>query len=979
MPLAFDAAQLPKAYDLRQARIELDRLAAAWTAPEDSSLPDPTQTQALLTAIFGNSPYLSQLVVNEAAHFFAVLADGPDAVFNKLLNDLAGLGRGETDESSLMRGLRQAKRRAHLTIAVADIIKAWPLEQVTSALSDFADAAVQSVVSYLLRAAHAAEELDLPHPEQPAKESGLVILGLGKLGARELNYSSDIDLIVLFDLDIVRYRGRKTARECFVKLARNLVRLLQDSTQDGYVLRVDLRLRPDPASTPLAMSTVAAETYYEGMGQNWERAAMIKARAIAGDLPAGDAFLANLRPFIWRKHLDFAAIQDIHSIKRQIHAVKGHREIAVGGHNIKIGRGGIREIEFFAQTQQLIWGGRNPELRLRQTCEAISQLVSMGRTSRAAADDLIAAYGYLRHVEHRLQMLNDQQTQTLPAAGPELDRLALFCGHADTAEFSKVLLHHLGQVEDHYADLFEEAPSLGEQGNLVFTGKDDDPATVETLERMGFPDGSMVSGLVRAWHHGRYRSTRSARARELLTELMPKLLEGLGKTADPDTAFRRFDGFMRALPAGVQIFSLLHSNPELLDLIADVMGSAPLLADHLSRYPMLLDGVLTAGFFEKVPERGAMTRDLKRQLSFVSDFQDQLSLMCRWTKDRQFQIGVRLLKGVSNGNIAGSELSDVADAVIGELFPLVVGEFERQHGKLPGRGLAVVALGKLGSREMTVTSDLDLIFVYDIPEGIEGWDTLHSDGARPLAPIQYYARLAQRLITALTAMTGDGKLYDVDMRLRPSGNSGPIASGLQPFERYQLQEAWTWEHMALTRARPIAGDEKFQGEIAASLRRILTIPRDPEKLRQDVVEMRDRMAQQHRGESIWDFKHHRGGLVDIDFIAQYLMLRHGHEHPQVLRRNPADALTALLAVKLLDDQAADRLVFALTLWRQLQQMIRLLVGEAVDEAKLRPPTAKQLAKCGGCPDFSVLKALMQDMAFAVHNDFRQILGVKTET
>jgi glutamate-ammonia-ligase adenylyltransferase len=256
---------------------------------------------------------------------------------------------------------------------------------------------------------------------------------------------------------------------------------------------------------------------------------------------------------------------------------------------------------------------------------------------------------------------------------------------------------------------------------------------------------------------------------------------------------------------------------------------------------------------------------------------------------------------------------------------------------------------------------------------------LHSDGARPLAPIQYYARLAQRLITALTAMTGDGKLYDVDMRLRPSGNSGPIASGLQPFERYQLQEAWTWEHMALTRARPIAGDEKLQGDVAASLKRILGIQRDPEKLRQDVVDMRDRMAQQHRGESIWDFKHHRGGLVDIDFIVQYLMLRHGHEHPQVLRRNPANALTALLAVKVHDDQAADRLVFALTLWRQLQQMIRLLVGEAVDEAKLRPPTAKQLAKCGGCPDFSVLKALMQDMALAVHNDFKQILGVKPES
>jgi glutamate-ammonia-ligase adenylyltransferase len=974
MTLAFESAHLPKAHDLRQAQIELDRLAAIWCPSDQSALPDADRTRSLLTAIFGNSPYLSHLVVNEAAQFFAVLADGPDSVFNKLLNDLAELGRSATDESALMRQLRQAKRRAHLTIAVADIAGAWSIEQVTAALSDFADAAVGATVAFLLRQAHQAQELDLPHPEDPQKESGLVILGLGKLGACELNYSSDIDLIVLFDPDIVRYRGRKTARECFVKLARNLVRLMQDATQDGYVMRVDLRLRPDPASTPLAMSTIAAETYYEGMGQNWERAAMIKARPIAGDRKAGDEFLNHLRPFIWRKHLDFAAIQDIHSIKRQIHAVKGHREIAVGGHNIKIGRGGIREIEFFAQTQQLIWGGRNPDLRLRQTCAAIRHLVDMGRTDPKIAVDLIDAYRYLRHVEHRLQMIDDRQTQTLPEAGPELDRLALFCGHVDTADFSETLLHHLGQVEDHYADLFEEAPSLGEKGNLVFTGKEDDPATVETLQRMGFPDGAAVAAMVRAWHHGRYRATRSARARELLTELMPKLLEGLAHTADPDTAFRRFDGFMRSLPAGVQLFSLLHSNPNLLDLLADVMGSAPLLAEHLSRYPMLLDGVLTAGFFDKVPDREAMSRDLRRQLSFVDDFQDRLSLMCRWTKDRQFQIGVRLLKGVGDGNIAAGELSDVADAVIGALFPLVTAEFERVHGKLPGRGLAVVALGKLGSREMTVTSDLDLIFIYDIPQGVEGWDTLHSDGTKPLAPIQYYARLAQRLITALTAMTGDGKLYDVDMRLRPSGNSGPIASGLQPFERYQRAEAWTWEHMALTRARLIAGDPTFQIDVEESLERILTLERDPEKLRHDVADMRERMAQQHRGDSIWDFKHQRGGLVDIDFIAQYLMLRHGHAHPEVVRRNPADALSALMRAGVLEIQTGDRLIVALNLWRQLQQMIRLVVGEAVDEGKLRSATAKHLAKCCSCPDFSVLKALIKDTAAAVHADFKRLLA-----
>jgi glutamate-ammonia-ligase adenylyltransferase len=978
MPLAIDPAKLPKPYDLRQAQIELDRLVASWCQPDETGLPGAAERQALLTAVFGNSPYVSHLIISEAALFYSVLADGPDSVFNKLLNDLADLVLADIDETSLMRELRIAKRRAHLTIALADIVGAWSLERVTGALSDFADAAVTAATAFLLRQAHNSGELDLPHPENPVLESGLIILGLGKLGARELNYSSDIDLIVLFDPDRVRYRGKRTARECFVRLSRGLVKLLQDATQDGYVLRVDLRLRPDPASTPLAMSTIAAETYYEGMGQNWERAAMIKARVVAGDAPAGEEFIGNLRPFIWRKHLDFAAIQDIHSIKRQIHAVKGHREIAVGGHNIKIGRGGIREIEFFAQTQQLIWGGRNPELRLRQTCAAIEQLVAFGRTSRQTADDLIAAYRYLRHVEHRLQMIDDHQTQTLPPEGPDLDRLALFCGHPDTADFCETLMHHLGQVEDHYADLFEEAPALGGSGNLVFTGTEDDPATVATLERMGFPDGSAVSAMVRAWHHGRYRATRSARARELLTELMPRLLEALSRTADPDAAFRRFDSFMRSLPAGVQLFSLLYSNPELLDLIADVMGSAPLLADHLSRYPMLLDGVLTAGFFEKVPDRPAMSRDLNRQLSFVDDFQDRLSLMCRWTKDRQFQIGVRLLRGVADGNVAAGELSDVADAVIGELFPAVTAEFEKLHGKLPGRGLCVVALGKLGSREMTVTSDLDLIFIYDIPEDTDGWDTLQSDGRKPLAPIQYYARLSQRLITALTAMTGDGKLYDVDMRLRPSGNAGPIASGLQPFERYQLNDAWTWEHMALTRARPIAGDPSLIGHVELSLRRILTARRDPDKLRKDVLDMRERMAQQHRGESIWDFKHRRGGLVDIDFIAQYLMLRHAAEHPDILRRNPSAALARLAEAGLIDRAVAGRLIDAVNLWRQLQQMTRLLVGEEVNEARLRTATKRHLAKVADCPDFATLMGLIQDRLATTYDDFRAVFGLRSD-
>jgi len=928
----------------------------------------------LLEAIFGNSPYLTRSLLAEAPLILTFLTEDADSVFSKLLMQIAPEAVLGMDETALMRALRIAKRRAALLIAVADIAGWWPLEQVTRALSALADAALRAAIGWLLLDLHQKNDIALPNPKAPMQQSGLVVLGLGKLGALELNYSSDIDLIILFERDKILYRGTRSIQECFVKLARHLVRLLQEPTVDGYVFRVDLRLRPDPASTPLVLSTLAAETYYESIGQNWERAALIKARFVAGDEEAGARFLQNLRPFVWRKHLDFATIADIHSIKRQIHAVKGHRTIAVAGHNIKLGRGGIREVEFFAQTQQLIWGGRLPELRPRATCDAIRKLVDLGKVDSGAANDLIAAYRYLRHVEHRLQMIDDQQTQTLPESGPALERLAIFCGHENVAAFSETLLAHLGRVEDHYAELFEEAPALGEAGNLVFTGTEDDPETVKTLQSMGFPDGSAISAMVRGWHHGRYRATRSARARALLTELIPSLLAALARAADPDTAFRRFDGFLEALPAGVQIFSLLQANPELLDLLAEIMGSAPLLADRLRHSPALLDGLLASDLDAQPPGRESLARDLEAQLAYAGDFQDTLDFVRRWTNDQQFQIGIRLLGDRLEGDAAGRPLADIADTALCALYPRVVAAFEQQHGTLPGRGMAVVALGKLGSREMSITSDLDLIFIYDTPDGIENWDTFLSDGAKPLAPIQYFSRLAQRTINALTVQTATGGLFEVDMRLRPSGNSGPIASGLAPFENYQRNEAWTWEHMALTRARVVCGNPVLGENIDACLKRILCMKRSDDKLRADILDMRKRMLAQHRGDLMWDIKHYRGGQVDVDFIAQYLQLRHAAENPAILAGDPAEALRLAVRLGRLDPEAGETLIAAARFWRRLQQIIRLLVGGAVEETSLHPAIRQRMAKSAGVPDFDALKGAIKDHAAAVLGHFEKLIG-----
>ncbi len=974
---AIDPASLPRASDPRQVDLHREQLLLALSPEEADLVRSSPISDALLSALCGNSPFLGRCLLAEPGTFVQLLSQDADFVFNNVVSSVSPKALESLTESELMTTLRRARRQVALIVAAGDVSGLWPLEKVTASLTRFAEAALSATLCHLLHNLATRGEIALQHPDDPELDSGLIVLGLGKLGARELNYSSDIDLILLFEREKVQYTGRKTVQECFVRLARNLVRILQDSTADGYVFRIDLRLRPDPASTPLVISTLAAETYYEGMGQNWERAAMIKARVVAGDQAAGAMFLFRLRPFIWRKHLDFAAIQDIHSIKRQIYAVKGHRHVAVAGHNIKLGRGGIREIEFFAQTQQLIWGRRAKELRHRMTCGAIEALVQVGKCSRTVADELIRAYHYLRQVEHRLQMIDDQQTQTLPEYGPALDRLAIFNGHSNTAEFESTLRFHLGRVEDHYADLFEEAPSLGAAeagivGSLVFTGTEDDPETILTLERMGFSDGSAVSSQIRAWHHGRYRATRSARARELLTEMMPRLLAALGSTADPDTAFRRFDDFLRALPAGVQFFALLYSNPPLLDLVAEVMGMAPFLAEQLARRPALLDGVLAAGLYDTCSDPAALATDLDRQLDLATDFQDSLDILRRWTKDQQFQIGVRLLRGSLDGEAAGPLLSDVADCALAALFPRVVSEFQLQHGMLPGNGLALLALGKLGSREMTVTSDLDLVFVYDIPPDFENWETTLSDGAKPLPPIQFYARLSQRLISAITAATGEGRLFEVDMRLRPSGNSGPIASGLSSLVRYQLEEAWTWEHMALTRARVIAGDPQLRVDTRAAIDRVICQERDPEKLRTDILDMRNRMAQQYRADDIWDLKHCRGCQVDIDFISQYLILRHAGTHRDIVDGNPVIALARMRDHGLLDPVVADQLINTAQLWHRLQQTIRLVVDGRLVENELSDPTRRQLAQSVSEPDFNALKALVLEREADVLTLFEKI-------
>jgi glutamate-ammonia-ligase adenylyltransferase len=969
MLFSFDANSLPKAAHPDHAERTIDRWTSNSPDPEfcNSIVSDPAGKK-LLHAVAGNSPFLAQCLQRDTAFACELLKEGPEVSLEKIVSALKNSINAEDHTNKLMSFLREAKRNAALTIAVGDISEVWDVDKVMLALSTFADASLSLGVRHVLRMHAKAGRLALVDKNNPEVGSGYVVLALGKLGARELNYSSDVDLIVLYDPDKVDIEDKDTLGPTFVRATRDLVRIMEERTGDGYVHRCDLRLRPDPGTTPVAISTIAAETYYESVGQNWERMAMIRARPVAGDVELGEDFLHHLRPFVWRKNLDFAAIQDIHSVKRQINAHRGGNTLAVNGHNIKLGRGGIREIEFFAQTQQLIWGGRNPELRGRELYGVLDTLVKHGRLTAETASELKEAYGFLRRIEHRLQMVDDKQTHEMPKADDKVKDIAIFSGYDDSASFRKALSDRLHCVEKHYGNLFENSEDLGGKDSLVFTGNELHPDTQVTLEGMAYTDPSKIFSTVRIWHHGRYRATRSERSRQLLTELIPQLLHALASTANPDFAFAKFDEFLSRLPAGVQLLSLLYANPNLLDLMAMVMGNAPLLADWLSRNPHLLDYVLSDEFDRPIEDGETMEADLREALKEADHFEHVLDITRRWTNDHKFRIGIQVLRGITDGIAAGPALTSVAETVIRVLVPAVEDEFAAQHGRVVGVGMSAIAYGKLGGRELMHGSDLDLVFVYDHDD-----DVVASDGRKPLAPRVYFTRLAQRIVSAISAPTGEGKLYEIDLRLRPSGNKGPIAVRLGGYFDYLKDTAWTWEFMALTRARPISGPTELQARISAGIRNLLTMPRDANKLICDVDHMRSRMADEHRGESVWDIKHRRGGLVDIEFIAQNFQLSLGPDNPTVLSPTTMEALRKLSAANALSPDAAGVLMSALKLWQGLQSIIRLIGPERLDDGQPPAGQANALCRVAGVETFDALKLSIEEKAAAVRDTFAHLI------
>jgi [glutamine synthetase] adenylyltransferase / [glutamine synthetase]-adenylyl-L-tyrosine phosphorylase len=931
----------------------------------------------LLAGVADAAPYLWDLVRADPARLLRLLNGDVEREFATLLATARHAAAAAKGSAALMRALRRMKAEAALLIALADIGGVWSVARVTAALTDVADAALGAAVRHLLRDAAARGKLVPTDSQNPEAGSGYVVLAMGKMGGYELNFSSDIDLMVFFDPAAQALAPGVDAGPFYVRLTRDLVKLMQERTADGYVFRVDLRLRPDPSSTQIAISTDAALDYYESRGQNWERAALIKARPCAGDAVAGDGLLRQLAPFIWRKYLDYAAVADVHAMKQQIHAYRGHGEIAIEGHNIKLGRGGIREIEFFVQTQQLIAGGRHPGLRGRSTVATLGALAAGGWIDAAARDELAAAYDFLRRVEHHLQMMADEQTHTLPAEREAVTEFARFLGFKNRDEFAAALLTHLRTVERHYVKLFESAPALlAQQQNLSFAAGEGD-ARSETLDRLaelGFRQPREAAAAVLRWNDGSYRALRGEQARKNLTELIPVIVDQFARAENPDAAFAAFDRFLAGLRAGGRLLSLLRQNPELIRFIALILSAAPRLAEILAQHPHVIDPLIDPSFFGALPDAKRLENDLAESLGESRGYEEMLDAIRLFGQEHMFLIGARILSGSLSAEQAGEVFAGLADLLIRVLHTRVEADFAAVHGRVRGQEAAIVALGRLGAREMTASSDLDLIVIYD-------FDAEHpnSDGKRPLYGGQYFARLTQRLINALTVQTNYGVLYEVDMRLRPSGRSGPLATHIEGFVVYQEREAWTWEHMALTRARVVSGSPAFAARIEASIRHAIRRKRDASAVAADVVEMRTAIAAEKGDADPWDLKHAAGGLIDIEFIAQYLQLVHGAAAPEILDTSTARMLEKAARAGILKPEEAAVLRPAVLLFHDLTQILRLCLPGAFDPSAFDPKSANAgvlalLARAADLPDFPALQAYVVETQRQVRECFVRILS-----
>ena len=787
-----------------------------------------------------NSSFLAQLIERQPALVEFIKNGDFDAALSTALAIQV--------EGDIGATLRKQRQGVALITAIADLSGAWDLTKVTRVLSDFADTTLDIAIATAF-----AERM----PDAPVR--GFTVIGLGKHGGQELNYSSDIDPIFLYDPVTLPHREREDVADSAVRIGRRVIELLSARDEHGYVFRVDMRLRPSPEVTPIAIPVDAAISYYESSALAWEQAAFIRSRVAAGDAELGAYFLKNIQPFIWRRSLDFGQLANIRAMSGQIRDHYHQGQLLGPGYDLKRGRGGIRECEFFAQAHQLIHGGRDPALRIRDTRTALALLAENERIGLDEADALTDAYTLLRTIEHRLQMVNDRQTHSLPEDAEELDRVARLHGLDNGAALIALLEQHVVRVGAIYDGLAGEQDESG--GRRL---ADEGLPLLDQLEAMGYANAPPVVSRLTRWRSGQFRALRSSSARDAFECVLPKIMEALAHAPDPDRALSRFDNLLEKLPSAINFFHLLDARPALLKLLADVLSYAPTLADALARRSELLEGLIDSTALDLPTGLDGLAAELDARIG-EQDYERLLDTVRIFVGEKRFAFGVQLIEGRQDPLDVSLAYSQLAEVAVRRLTAATITEFEVAHGKVPGSELVVLAYGRLGGQALTHASDLDLVLLFTGESGTE------SDGRRPLGSTLYFNRLAQRVVGALSVQTGAGALYEVDTRLRPSGTQGMLCVSLESFAKYQHEEAWAWEHMALTRARVVYG---AAAGVEAIIAEILALPRDIMRLRKDIVAMRSDMAEHKQPKGTLDVKLCPGGLVDAEFCIHAMQLEH---------------------------------------------------------------------------------------------------------
>ncbi len=838
--------------------------------------------------------------------------------------------------------LRRERLAYSTALAIGDMVGEFPVGRVMTELSALADRALDTAILTAVR-----------RRVPDAEPAGMIGIALGKHGACELNYSSDIDPILLFDPETLPRRERDEPGEAAQRYAREIVQLLSNNTAEGFVFRVDLRLRPASEVSPLAIPLNAALTHYESSALAWERAAFIRSRAASGDIEAGEEFLESIRPFVWRRSLDFGAIEEIGRLTAQIRTTHAGPSEPQPGFNIKQGRGGIREVEFYTQTHQLIHGGRNPSLRLRGTRAALDALAAAEIINPADAEELGVSYDRLRTIEHRLQMVNDHQTHSLPE-GEALENVARLGGYDD----AKALLDDLRDITGQVAAHFDALIDVDGSRSVAVPGGD---TLKDNLDQLGFPDPAELAARIRAWSDGKIRALRSPAAIAAFEAILPALLEALSEATNPKRALLRWESFLSKTPSAINLFRLLEARPGLFDQLVRILTLADPLADELSRRPQLLDSLIDRSALD-LPGYVDALKSSMTQAEAGDDYERILDRIRIVTGEKRFAMGVQLIEAAQDPLDLAAGLSRVAEASLSVAAQAARADFAQTHGLIEDSELAVIGLGRLGGGALTHASDLDIIYLFS------GSHAPESNGPRPLGATLYYNRLAQRVSAALSVPTAQGALYEVDTRLRPQGAQGPLAVSIESFAKYQREDAWTWEHMALTRARVLVGPPEAKANLETIIASVLDQPRDPNVLRKDVLKMRDEMAAYKPAKGPLDAKLSRGGLVDLEFLAHYLQLRDRVAFTPDLR----GAIAALAEQKLVPDALSD----AHDLMTRLLVSARLLAPDGVKPAS---GAAVALAKACKCADYSDLLRRFSEARQIVAANWKEIFDVKLET